>query len=162
MFHCAISRYFGQDAQECDEVLVHANVWLAVPVGDVLTQRHTIISTYACCNADDKSVRWHDYHGRGWWLKDGYSSDSKDITLNLPRRNYCFEPSQSYHLWYGEDDHDASEEDNHGTAKTDVLVKLSCPAGFYSPQGEDGCKGISTVVCKVEYEAGMIMRACCC
>ena len=107
-------------------------------------KRHAIIPTHACCNADDKSVTWH--YGGGWWLKDGYSSDSKEITLNLPGRNYCFDPSKSYHLWYGEDDHDTSEWGNHGTAKTDVLVKLACPAGFYSPQGKDGCKGIPTVV----------------
>ena len=102
---------------------------------------HAIIPTHECCNADDKSVTWDDYHGRGWWHKDGYSSDSKEITLNLPGRNYCFDPSKSYHLWYAEDEHDSSESDNHGTAKTDVLVKLACPSGYYSPDGT-GCKGI--------------------
>ena len=110
-------------------------------------KRHATILAHACCNADDKSVTWRKHHN-GWWHKDGYSSASKKITLNLPGRNYCFDPSKSYHLWYGEDDHDANEFDNYGTAKTDVLVKLACPAGYYSPQGEDGCKGIWTVVGK--------------
>ena len=113
-------------------------------------QRYSINKTrappkHAWCNADDKSIRWA-VRGRGWWYKNGYSSDSKEITLSLPGRNYCFDPTQSYHLWYGEDDHDAFQGDNHGTSKTDVFVKLACPAGSYSPQGKDGCKGISSVV----------------
>ena len=104
-------------------------------------------------------MRWNNFNSNGWWYKDGYNSGSKDVTLNLPGRNYCFDPSKSYHLWYAEDEHDSSESDNHGTAKTDVLVKLVCPKGYYSPQGEDGCKGISGVmgnrdceVCWNDYE----------
>ena len=86
--------------------------------------------------------------------------------MDLPNKRYCFDPLASYHLWYAEDEHDSSESDNHGTAKTDVIVKLACPNGYYSPPGEEGCKGISAVVgagnlvCKVEHEAGMITSAC--
>lgn len=77
--------------------------------------------------------------GNGWWAKSGYTSDSKEIRLSLPQHNYCFDPSKSYHLWHAEDEHDSKEDDNDGTAKTDVFVKVVCPAGFYSVPGEDGC-----------------------
>ena len=86
---------------------------------------------------DDKSV---SMKSTGWWTKSGYSSDSKEIVVALPKNNYCFVSTKSYHLWFGEDDHDQSESDNHGTAKTDVYVKLACPTGHHSPDGK-GCKG---------------------
>ena len=75
------------------------------------------------------------------WKKSGYNSQSTEIVVDLPNKNYCFEPTKSYHLWYGEDDHDQSESDNHGTAKTDVYVKVACPAGYHSVDGKEGCIG---------------------
>ena len=88
--------------------------------------------------SDDNSIRWAK--NKGIWFKTGYSSTSKEITVDLPKRHYCFDPTKSYHLWYAEDEHDYFEGDNHGTAKTDVFVKLACPPGFFNPAGKDGCK----------------------
>ena len=94
-----------------------------------------------CCNPDDPNVKWGNYNSNGWWSKSGYSSDSKEIIVDLPSKHYCFDPSKSYHLWYAEDEHDLNEKDNHGTAKTDVFVRLACPDGTYNPPGKDGCTG---------------------
>ena len=102
--------------------------------------------SHKCWNPDDGTVRWNNYNSNGWWYKNGYSSGSKEIIVNLPNRNYCFEPKKSYHLWYAEDEHDSSESDNHGTAKTDVFVRLPCPAGSYNAAGTDGCKGTHAVM----------------
>ena len=53
--------------------------------------------------------------------------------MDLPNKRYCFDPSKSYYLWYSADDHNLSESDNHGTAKTDVFVRLICSGSTYNP-----------------------------
>ena len=58
--------------------------------------------------------------------------------MDLPNKRYCFDPLSSYHLWYAEDEHDSSESDNHGTAKTDVLIQLACTSGYLTSKG---CQG---------------------
>ena len=95
---------------------------------------------------DDKAVK---LNADGWWYKSGYHSNSTEITVDLPNKNYCFEPAKSYHLWYAEDDHDLSEGDNQGTAKTDVYVKLACPTGHQSLDGKEGC--IGTLAARTQY-----------
>ena len=97
-------------------------------------------SSHKCWDLDDKSVTW-SLDAKGWWMKNGYTSSSKEITLDLPKKNYCFETTKSYHLWYAEDYYSYSENDNEGTAKTDVYVKLACPAGYHSLDGKDECIG---------------------
>merc|ERR1712048_1182996 len=88
---------------------------------------------------DDKSIKWNNYASNGWWYKTGFSSASKEITVDLPNKRYCFDPLSSYHLWYAEDEHDSSESDNHGTAKTDVLIQLACPSGYLTSKGCQAC-----------------------
>ena len=112
---------------------------------DVRGNCETNDSHNTCWYPDDKSIRWAS--ASGWWSKSGYSSESKEIAVDLPNKNYCFEPTKSYHLWYGEDDHDQSESDNHGTAKTDVYVKVACPAGYHSLDGKKWCIGTLAGCC---------------
>ena len=106
------------------------------------------IDSHKCRDPDDKSIKWHNnvvcgYCSRpsGWWSKSGYNSDSNEIVLDLPNKHYCFDPTESYRIWYAEDDFDQSEHDNHGTAKTDVYVELACPAGDHSLDGKGACIG---------------------
>ena len=81
---------------------------------------------------DDKTVKLND---DGWWYKSGYNSDSKEIALDLPNKNYCFESTESYHLWYAEDEHNHLEGNNHGTAETDVLIQIACECQSLSTMG---------------------------
>ena len=69
------------------------------------------------------------------WYKTGYSSTSKEITVDLPERHYCFDPTKSYHLWYAEDEHNHLEGNNHGTAETDVLIQIACECQSLSTMG---------------------------
>ena len=84
------------------------------------------------CNPDDPTVKWVN-EKNGKWSKSGYSSFSKEIIVDLPNKRYCFDPSKSYYLWYSEDEHNNSEIDNHGTAKTDVFVRLIRLGGITTP-----------------------------
>ena len=92
-------------------------------------------------SSDDASITWNNYGSNGWWTKDGYDSHSTEIEVNLLGGAYCFDASQTYHLWYAEDVHDASESDNHGTAYTDVYIKLACALGYYPAEGTQECTG---------------------
>ena len=59
----------------------------------------------------------------GGYNLPGYNADSPFIEFSLD--DYCFETDTEYNLWYAEDMEDNSEDDNGGTAYTDIYV---CPA----------------------------------
>lgn len=69
--------------------------------------------------SDDGSVAGDK---NGWWFKRGYTSDSAQVILDLPRKKYCFVTDDTYHIWHAEDKNDGSEGDNHGTAKDHVYL----------------------------------------
>merc|ERR1712224_867694 len=90
-------------------------------------------------------ITWNNYGSNGWWTKDGYDSHSTEIEVDLLGGAQCFDASQTYHLWYAEDVHDASESDNHGTAYTDVYIKLACALGYYPAEGSEECTACGNI-----------------
>ena len=64
--------------------------------------------------------------GNGWYFLSGFNAMSPYLEFDLPLTNeesyYCFEEGTEYHLWYGEDMNDWTEEDNSGTVYTDILI----------------------------------------
>merc|ERR1712156_273549 len=52
----------------------------------------------------------------GWYQLSGYDADSPYLEFDLPLANeesyYCFEVGNEYHLWYGEDMYDYTDDNN--------------------------------------------------
>ena len=73
--------------------------------------------------AGDPKVTFMD---NGWYQLSGYNANSPYLEFDLPLANeesfYCFEVGTEYHLWYGEDMTEHTEEDNGGTAYTDIYI----------------------------------------
>jgi hypothetical protein len=101
----------GQSNYGCN-----GNINLAVHITD---EQNACSSCSIAPAADDRSVTGNK---NGWWDKRGYNSDSPEVILDLPKKNYCFDPSDQYHIWHGEDKNNNEGGDNHGTAKDHVYL----------------------------------------
>ena len=64
---------------------------------------------------------------KGWYLIKGKTGTSQflefDLTLN-DASGYCFNTETTYELWHAEDISDKDEDDNGGTAYTDIYICL--------------------------------------